>query len=113
MDLEGGKPPARVGFLCPNDVSYVKAQWAVWMAGGIAVPLCTTHPPNELRYFIEDADCEVKTTSQRLSRSFENENLLSGGRLPCACRQFRRYISTGCRWQYTKYLINIKYSLIF
>eukprot|EP01125_Pyxidicula_operculata_P013564 TRINITY_DN449_c3_g1_i1.p1 TRINITY_DN449_c3_g1~~TRINITY_DN449_c3_g1_i1.p1 ORF type:complete len:138 (+),score=24.28 TRINITY_DN449_c3_g1_i1:17-430(+) len=30
----------RVSFLCGNDYQYVVTQWAIWRAGGIAVPLC-------------------------------------------------------------------------
>ncbi len=56
--VENAAPP-RVCFLCPNDVSYVVTQWATWMAGGISVPLCTTHPPAEWKYFIQDSDCQV------------------------------------------------------
>ena len=29
------KSQERIGFLCPNDVSYVVAQWACWAAGHI------------------------------------------------------------------------------
>ncbi|RUS32694.1 hypothetical protein BC938DRAFT_474571 [Jimgerdemannia flammicorona] len=46
---------ARIAFLFPNGYSYVVAQWAVWAAGGIAVPLCTSHPPPELLYTLTDS----------------------------------------------------------
>ncbi|XP_055991563.1 malonate--CoA ligase ACSF3, mitochondrial [Sorex fumeus] len=45
----------RVSFLCANDASYVVAQWATWMSGAVAVPLCRKHPPAELEYFIQDS----------------------------------------------------------
>jgi malonyl-CoA/methylmalonyl-CoA synthetase len=54
-DLAG----ARVAFLTAPGIDYVVAQWAIWRAGGIAVPLCTTHPPPELEYVIGDADVDV------------------------------------------------------
>ena len=38
---------------------YVVTQWAVWRAGGIAVPLCPDHPARELEYVIDDADCSL------------------------------------------------------
>uniref|UniRef100_A0A6J0T959 Malonate--CoA ligase ACSF3, mitochondrial isoform X1 n=1 Tax=Pogona vitticeps TaxID=103695 RepID=A0A6J0T959_9SAUR len=50
-DLKG----ERISFLCPNDVSYVIAQWASWMSGGVAVPLYRKHPVSELEYFIQDS----------------------------------------------------------
>ncbi|XP_063441220.1 malonate--CoA ligase ACSF3, mitochondrial-like isoform X1 [Mytilus trossulus] len=52
-----------VAFLCNNDVSYVVAQWATWMAGGVAVPLCKSHPQNELEYVIQDAQCSIVLTT--------------------------------------------------
>src|SRR5579859_6824131 len=33
---------ARIAFICPNGYEYVVAQWSIWAAGGIAVPLCIT-----------------------------------------------------------------------
>ncbi|NXL91316.1 ACSF3 synthetase, partial [Alectura lathami] len=45
----------RISFLCPNDASYVVAQWASWMSGGIAVPLYRKHPARELEYVIQDS----------------------------------------------------------
>ncbi|XP_066493755.1 malonate--CoA ligase ACSF3, mitochondrial isoform X2 [Tiliqua scincoides] len=51
QDLKG----ERISFLCPNDASYVIAQWASWMSGGIAVPLYRKHPASELEYFIKDS----------------------------------------------------------
>ncbi|XP_064414419.1 malonate--CoA ligase ACSF3, mitochondrial isoform X3 [Latimeria chalumnae] len=45
----------RISFLCPNDASYVVAQWASWMSGGIAVPLYRKHPPSELEYLLQDS----------------------------------------------------------
>uniref|UniRef100_A0ACB8EAS8 Acyl-CoA synthetase member 3, mitochondrial n=1 Tax=Sphaerodactylus townsendi TaxID=933632 RepID=A0ACB8EAS8_9SAUR len=50
-DLNG----ERISFLCPNDASYVTAQWAAWMSGGVAVPLYRKHPASELEYFIKDS----------------------------------------------------------
>ncbi|XP_072202715.1 malonate--CoA ligase ACSF3, mitochondrial isoform X3 [Excalfactoria chinensis] len=45
----------RISFLCPNDASYVVAQWASWMSGGVAVPLYKKHPVQQLEYVIEDS----------------------------------------------------------
>ena len=46
---------ARVALLLPPSVDYVVAQWAVWRAGGVVVPLCITHPAPELAHVIDDA----------------------------------------------------------
>ncbi|NXM80848.1 ACSF3 synthetase, partial [Oenanthe oenanthe] len=50
-DLKG----ERISFLCPNDASYVVAQWASWLSGGIAVPLYRKHPVPQLEYVIQDS----------------------------------------------------------
>lgn len=54
-DLKG----ERISFLCPNDASYVIAQWASWMSGGVAVPLYRKHPVSELEYFIQDSQSSL------------------------------------------------------
>ena len=54
-DLEG----ARVCFLVHPGWDYVATQWAIWRAGGMAVPLALAHPPAELAFVLDDADPEV------------------------------------------------------
>ncbi|XP_008051345.1 acyl-CoA synthetase family member 3, mitochondrial [Carlito syrichta] len=49
----------RVSFLCANDVSYVVAQWATWMGGGVAVPLYRQHPTPQLEYVIRDSRSSI------------------------------------------------------
>ena len=41
---------ARVAFLIPSSFSYALAQWGIWRAGGIAVPLCGVHPRPEIEH---------------------------------------------------------------
>jgi malonyl-CoA/methylmalonyl-CoA synthetase len=50
---------ARVAFLTPPGLDYVVAQWAIWRAGGVAVPLCTTHPAPELDYVLGDCGASL------------------------------------------------------
>ncbi|HEY6209517.1 MAG TPA: acyl-CoA synthetase [Gemmatimonadales bacterium] len=50
---------ARVAFLASPGFEYVATQWGIWRAGGVAVPLATSHPPPELEYVIRDADAAV------------------------------------------------------
>jgi malonyl-CoA/methylmalonyl-CoA synthetase len=45
---------ARVAFIITPGYDYVKTQWAIWRAGGIAVPLCITYPLPSLDYVLED-----------------------------------------------------------
>ncbi|XP_072451860.1 malonate--CoA ligase ACSF3, mitochondrial isoform X1 [Chiloscyllium punctatum] len=53
--LDGDIKEQRISILCPNDVSYVVAQWASWMSGGVAVPLGKKHPAPELQYVVQDS----------------------------------------------------------
>ncbi|MCB1035059.1 MAG: AMP-binding protein, partial [Acidobacteria bacterium] len=57
-DLLGGRPDLeeeRIAFLVPPGFDYVACLWGVWRAGGIAVPLCLSHPPPELGHVLVDA----------------------------------------------------------
>ena len=55
----GGLEEKRVAFLLPSGFSQVATQWGIWRAGGIAVPLCTAHPPPEWEYVIRDAGAHL------------------------------------------------------
>lgn len=71
------KKDARVAFLCPNDMSYVVAQWATWMSDSIAVPLCKSHPSSELEYTIQDSQANVLITTEEFESILKplSENL--------------------------------------
>jgi malonyl-CoA/methylmalonyl-CoA synthetase len=58
---------ARVAFLAPPGFPYVATQWGIWRAGGVAVPLATSHPPPELEYVIRDADAEILVADAELA----------------------------------------------
>ncbi|KAL3860014.1 hypothetical protein ACJMK2_010189 [Sinanodonta woodiana] len=64
MSPKALKKSSCVAFLCENDLSYVVAQWAIWMNEGIAVPLCKTHPVSELEYFIADSQAPLVITTE-------------------------------------------------
>jgi malonyl-CoA/methylmalonyl-CoA synthetase len=49
-DLNG----ARVAFMLPPSAAYVATLWGIWRAGGVAVPLCITHPAPELEHTLRD-----------------------------------------------------------
>ncbi|KAM8945952.1 LOW QUALITY PROTEIN: malonate--CoA ligase ACSF3, mitochondrial [Pelodytes ibericus] len=59
--------PERVSFLCPNDSSYVVCQWAAWMSGAIAVPLCRTHPSPELEYILQDSQTALVVAEEKFA----------------------------------------------
>ncbi|MBM4183073.1 MAG: AMP-binding protein [Gemmatimonadetes bacterium] len=45
----------RICLLAPPGWAYVTAQWAIWRAGGIAVPMAVSHPTAELEHVLDDA----------------------------------------------------------
>lgn len=50
---------ANVAFLVPPGFAYVKTQWAIWQAGGVAVPLFLQAPVESIRYTLEDTKAIV------------------------------------------------------
>jgi len=57
--MERSRWGPRVGIYFKPGVEYVAATWATWMAGGIVVPLATSHTETELQHVIEDAGIRV------------------------------------------------------
>lgn len=49
-----GPTEPRVCMLVTPGAAWVAAQWGIWRAGGIAVPLATSHPRRELAYVLDD-----------------------------------------------------------
>lgn len=62
----------RIGFVSSNNVFYTVCQWATWMAGGVAVPLCKSHPEPELQYTIENSQCSLVITDGKHSEKIWN-----------------------------------------
>ncbi len=59
--LNGGKDlnEARVAFMVNPGFDYVQSLWAIWQAGGVAVPLCITHPLPSLAYVLDDTTADI------------------------------------------------------
>jgi malonyl-CoA/methylmalonyl-CoA synthetase len=73
-DLQG----ERVGLLISPGYRWVAAQWAIWRAGGVAVPLPLACARPELEYFVEDirptallADIAGKSALERIAADRE------------------------------------------
>ncbi|KOY85126.1 long-chain fatty acid--CoA ligase [bacterium 336/3] len=58
----------KIAFLVNPSIEYVVVQWGIWLAGGVAVPLCNTHPISEINYVLEDANCKILLAEE----SFQN-----------------------------------------
>ena len=76
----------RVAFMVSPGVDYVRVQWGIWRAGGVAVPLATTYPLASVQYVIEDTQAETVVVSP------EFESLLQA----YAHGQGLRFIVLGC-----------------
>ncbi|MDH3734415.1 MAG: acyl-CoA synthetase [Gemmatimonadota bacterium] len=59
---------ARVAFLIQPGLEYVVTQWAIWRAGGIAVPLSPHHPIPELEHVVEDSDASILIAGEGLDQ---------------------------------------------
>lgn len=49
----------RVAFMVNPGFNYIKTLWAIWLAGGVAVPLCLTHPLPSLTYVLIDTESSI------------------------------------------------------
>ncbi|MDZ8029076.1 MAG: acyl-CoA synthetase [Nostoc sp. DedQUE11] len=79
----------RVAFLIPPGFEYVATQWGIWRAGGIAVPLCISHPRPELEYTIANSGASIliahpdfEDTLQAIAKAQNLRFLLTSQTLP-------------------------------
>jgi len=59
LDHDADLHEKRVAFMVNPGFDYVKVQWGIWRAGGIAVPLCLDYPVPSLQYVIDDTQAEI------------------------------------------------------
>jgi malonyl-CoA/methylmalonyl-CoA synthetase len=71
---------ARVAFLVPPGFEYVAVQRGIWRAGGVAVPLATSHPTPELEYVIRDSGAEVVIGTPSAAGVLESVAAATSGR---------------------------------
>jgi malonyl-CoA/methylmalonyl-CoA synthetase len=50
-----------------SSFEYVRIQWSVWRTGGVAVPLCLTHPARELEYVLDTTTPTTAIASPRFA----------------------------------------------
>ena len=63
---------ARVVFMVSPGFDYVKVQWAIWQAGGVAVPLCLSHPFPSLQYVLDDTGASIVVVSPEYKSLLED-----------------------------------------
>ncbi len=76
-DGENDLHEARVAFMAAPGFDYVKVQWAIWRAGGVAVPLCLSHPLPSLQYVLADTGAAIIVVSpqyEAVLKAFAAEN---------------------------------------
>ena len=70
---------ATIAFIVPSGFDYVRIQWGIWRAGGIAVPLCVSHPVASIKYVIEDSQVSTIVFSKEyealISQLYGNPDL--------------------------------------
>ena len=55
---------ARVAFLAEPGADFVATLLGIWMAGGVAVPLCRDHPTPEISHVLEDSGASMVLADQ-------------------------------------------------
>ena len=63
----GDLQEARVAFLVTPGPDYTVAQWGIWRAGGIAIPLCLSATESEWEYTFTDSEAEILVLSESVS----------------------------------------------
>jgi len=58
---------ARVAYLLPAGSDYITVQWAIWQAGGVAIPLSLSAAPTELEYTLSDSQPRCVVTNRELA----------------------------------------------
>ncbi|MDX1394171.1 MAG: acyl-CoA synthetase [Gemmatimonadota bacterium] len=58
----------RVAFLMEPGLEYVVTQWAIWRAGGVAVPLSPHHPVPELAHVVDDSGAAILLAADGLEQ---------------------------------------------
>ena len=58
---------APVAYMVQPGFDYVKTQWAIWLAGGIAVPVAVAHPLESIKYILDDTGAKTFICSQKFA----------------------------------------------
>ncbi len=71
LDGDSDLKEARIACLVPAGFEYVAAQWGIWQAGGVFVPLSLSATEPELEYTLTDSQAEYVLVSLKLAASIE------------------------------------------
>ena len=76
---------ARVAFMVAPGFNYGVLQWGIWRAGGVAVPLCLSHPAPELEYVLADTTASIVVADDAFC---DRIGPLAGEVFVCACQAY-------------------------
>ena len=71
LEADADLSESRVACLIPAGFDYVSVQWAVWRAGGVAVPLSLSATEPELEYTLTDSQSRCVVTTRELASKVE------------------------------------------
>ena len=66
---------ARVAFMINPGFDYVKIQWGIWRAGGVAVPLHPGSPVEAVNYVLEDSMADILVVDDEYFGKFEGARI--------------------------------------
>ncbi|EJF53899.1 acyl-CoA synthetase (AMP-forming)/AMP-acid ligase II [Saprospira grandis DSM 2844] len=66
-DLAG----ARVAFMISPSIYFVASQWAIWRAGGVAVPIHLSYPLPAVEFLLEDTGAEILVVDRSHKKQLE------------------------------------------
>ena len=61
-----------ISLICPNGISFVIGQWAIWMSGNVMVPLSGQNSNEALEYFVKDSKSQVVITADPMLEKVGN-----------------------------------------
>jgi malonyl-CoA/methylmalonyl-CoA synthetase len=61
-----------VAFMVSPGFSYVYAQWAIWLSGGIAVPISESHPLESIKYILDNTGAKKIICSKKHKKTVQS-----------------------------------------
>ena len=62
---------SNVAFLTSNNHQYSVSKFGIWKSGLACVPLCKSHPPETLKYYIEDSKVNIRRNPLKQSYTYK------------------------------------------
>lgn len=96
--LDPREGQCRICVVCPKGVSFVIAQWAVWMSGHIMVPVLSTHSPKATQYFVSNSNAEAvictSDTADKMANLDSTCPVLNGVEILCLGSEYTKNPAT-------------------